>query len=225
MIRATVIASLFFGALAQDEMAPPEGFGTCRCLGKNNLGLTKSDCTYEWQDADGKCVHTLPNKTAFKYYPGSYGETCQKHREPGAAECFNITADPPAEKTLSDQETWCNDPWCYVDPCACDVKATKSSYFPTDPQLTYSYATCGSRNNFLAESELADTSTSVGDAVCKQDGKTSGGGSAAGSGGSNATSGGSGGSAATTTAAPGDTSDAKCLSVGLGMVLAGVALA
>lgn len=219
MIRAIVLSSFCLGALAQDEMAPPEGFGTCRCLGKNNLGLEKSDCTYEWQDADGKCVHTLPNKTKFKYYPGSYGENCQKQREPGAPECYDVTSDPPVEKALSQQETWCNDPWCYVDPCACDVKATKSSYFPA--MLVYSYATCGSRNNFLAESELADTSTSVGDAVCTQDG------SGAGSSGSSGSSGGAGDKA--TTAAPTTTAgmsadNAKTLTVGLGMVLVGVAL-
>jgi len=166
MIRAIVFSSLCLGARATD--APAEGFATCLCLGKNNLGLTKSDCTFEWQDADGKCVHTVPNTTNFKFYPGSYGETCQKHLEPGAGDCFNITASPPYEKIESEQATWCNDPWCYVDPCACDVKATQSSYFKS--MLAYSYATCGASNNFIAQSELADQSTAVGDAICKADG-------------------------------------------------------
>jgi hypothetical protein len=221
LIRAIVLASVSLRAFAQDEeMAPPEGFGTCRCLGKNNLGLEKAACTYEWQDTDGNCVATVPNKTAFKWYPGSYGESCQKHHEPGASECFDITTDPPSEKKLSAQETWCNDPWCYVDSCACDVKATSSSYFPD--QLDYSYATCGSRNNFLTESDLADASTAVGDATCKKDGK----GATSSGGGDSAASGGGGSAAKTTTAGPGMAADdAKSLTVGLGMVLVGVALA
>jgi len=204
MIRAIVLASIYLGALAaEEEMAPPEGFATCQCLGAD-FGLEKLDCTYEWASSDGKCVMTNPNKTQFNWYPGDYGETCKAHLEPGAADCFDQTTDPPTAKILTDQKTWCNDPWCYVDPCACDVQATPSTYFPT--AWTYSYSTCGGRNNFLAESDLADAGTEAGAAVCTRDGKSGGGG---------------GGGAAT--ASP-ETSDTKCFTVGLGIMLSGIAL-
>jgi len=169
MIRTIVLSSLCLGAFAQD--APPEGFSQCPCLGKDKLGLEKCDCTYDWADADGKCVGVVENVSKFRIYPGSYGEFCATHAEPGDASCYVVTANPPYPKPTSEQASWCANPWCYVDPCACEVVATGSSYFKD--KLVYSYATCGAANTFLAESENADLTTAVGDAVCKTDGEPS----------------------------------------------------
>jgi len=95
-------------------------------------------------------------------YPADYGESCKSHKEPGASACFDITLTVPVEKTGSDKASWCDDPWCYVDPCACAASdPTASDYFPA--MLSYSYATCGSANAYVA---AVGSSMTVGDAAC-----------------------------------------------------------
>lgn len=206
MIRIIVLSSFCLGALADTAVL---GFPTCQCLGKNNLGLTKTNCTYDWQDDEGRCTITSPNATQFLYYPGTYGESCQPHLEPGDPKCFDVNATPPVAKRQAEQAGYCNDPWCYIDPCACDVKATPSSFFQVEPALTYSYATCKAKNTFVAESDNADTTIEVGEAACVRDGTGSSG----------------SGAASPTTASPTEADNANTLTVGLGIMLVGVALA
>jgi hypothetical protein len=64
----------------------------------------------------------------------------------------------------SQQASWCNEPWCYIDPCNCDASdGTKSDYFPG--ALFYSTATCGSKNTYTA---LESATNTVGNAECAQ---------------------------------------------------------
>jgi len=52
---------------------------------------------------------------------------------------------------------WCNQSWCYVDPCSCnlDLKPKRSSYLPDGmyqgKPLYFSYATCGGKDTWSAE--------------------------------------------------------------------------
>ena len=69
-------------------------------------------------------------------YPADVGTSCKT---------WDLDADPACEGKT---DGWCNDAWCYVDPCTCETMAKKSSYFPSlktvgGKPLYYSYATCG----------------------------------------------------------------------------------
>merc|ERR1719163_888114 len=60
------------------------------------------------------------------------------------------------------QADWCADPWCYIDPCACDLSdPTNSDYFPAE--LHYSYATCEAANRYT---ETESATNTVGNAKC-----------------------------------------------------------
>jgi hypothetical protein len=161
MIRAIVLASLATGAIAQTSV----GLATCQCLGEALWttyapGFEKA-CSWDWADA-GTCQVPTGLASNFTDYPGDYGESCKIQLEPGHAACFDLTTVPPTEKAISDQAGWCQDKWCYIDPCNCDASdATKSDYFPGS--LFYSYATCGDKNTYTAVESATNT---VGNAEC-----------------------------------------------------------
>jgi hypothetical protein len=144
------------------------GMPGCACLGFNAMSGNpmiekKDNCTYDWS-YQGKCVVTSGGKLQNIIYPGDYGEICKAHEEPGAASCYNQSQYPPVELSSSLKAPWCDEPWCYVDPCNCDAgDATKSDYFPE--LLYYSYATCGSKNMYTA---MESGSNMVGNAQCAQ---------------------------------------------------------
>jgi hypothetical protein len=96
-------------------------------------------------------------------YSGDYGKSCKVHKEPGQSACFDLTKTPPVELETG-QADWCTQPWCYVDPCACDqADITKSDYFPTT--LHFSYATCGGKNTY---SEFMNALDAVGTSSCTE---------------------------------------------------------
>ncbi len=73
-------------------------------------------------------------------YPLSYGGTCGPHDQALPPYC-NVTAP----------ETWCSDPWCYVDPAHCDTVYSSSSYFAYAGDTYYSYQTCGAVSTYVVE--------------------------------------------------------------------------
>jgi len=154
MIRAIVLASLSVGTLA-------EGIASCACLGTLPSDVKDVECNYTWA-FNGLCVNTVGLVTNWTTYPADYGESCKKHMEPGHSSCFDLTTHPPIEKPPSKAADWCDNKWCYVDPCNCDAAdATKSDYFPN--QLTYSYTTCGDKNTYTAVESSTNT---LGNAEC-----------------------------------------------------------
>ena len=70
-------------------------------------------------------------------YPTDFGEVCRSHDE--AMPPFAVSNEPPA---------WCYQPWCYVDRDNCQFIASKSSYFPDEADMSYSYRTCGGTDTF-----------------------------------------------------------------------------
>jgi len=163
MIRAIILASLSVGAMSQQAT----GLATCPCIGLNLWtehapGFT-IDCSWAW-GVDGTCVRPTGLISNFTDYPGDYGTSCKIHLEPGHAACADLTLSPPEQMPQSQQASWCNEPWCYIDPCNCDASdGTKSDYFPG--ALFYSTATCGSKNTYTA---LESATNTVGNAECAQ---------------------------------------------------------
>jgi len=102
-------------------------------------------------------------------YPPTYGVGCQKHYEPGSSDCFNQVAD--AELPDADRASWCDNQWCYVDPCNCNADVSQSSYF-AGASYAYSYATCGSADEFAAT--VGGTSTGVCVPTCGTAGNNDG---------------------------------------------------
>ena len=105
----------------------------CKCIGTSAGEL----------DADGKITVKI-NGTEHKY-PSSYGSECAKHDEGMTPDCDKD--DPPA---------WCSDSWCFVDQVPCKDKAgndlgAKPSAYGLDQ--VYSYAFCGSADNYPAAGE------------------------------------------------------------------------
>ena len=81
-------------------------------------------------------------------YPPTYGlASCDTHDATLPPFCATLDSeegfDPPANPS------WCSDSWCYVDPANCDVANDATSYFNADV-LHYSYAACGTVNQFYA---------------------------------------------------------------------------
>jgi len=54
---------------------------------------------------------------------------------------------PPVDMQTGVKASWCDNAWCYIDPCACDdANANQAFYF--DAELFYSYATCGTADQW-----------------------------------------------------------------------------
>ncbi|CAJ1398790.1 unnamed protein product [Effrenium voratum] len=112
----------------------------CTCLSHGQVakmvnGMSKVEATVSGSTVD---------------YPATYGNYCGKQAEPGSSSCWNLTND--MELPTADQAGWCNDPWCYVDPCTCPVAdLAMSSYFPGSG-LYYSYSNCGGVDTFTSSS-------------------------------------------------------------------------
>merc|ERR1711865_299530 len=60
----------------------------------------------------------------------------------------DCTADCPV-LDANVRATWCDSPWCYVDACVCNAEVSQSEYF-VGQSISYSYATCGSDDDFAA---------------------------------------------------------------------------
>jgi hypothetical protein len=105
-----------------------EGDDACKCIGIDGApGVTKVAVT-EDESAD---------------YPSDTGASCQTWDKKNHPDCSG--EDAPA---------WCNDEWCYVDPCKCklEVPPKVSSYLPDanyqGKAVYFSYATCGSKDKW-----------------------------------------------------------------------------
>lgn len=157
---AMAAATAFAGA------APSDGYASCKCLGTLSKEIKRIDCTHKWANEDGKCVMTDPKygNTGFNEYPGDYGTSCTMWVEPGWTSCFDNSTNPPTRLTTP-SASWCEDPWCYVDPCKCDSSdATTSSTFAhlNVDKMYYSYTTCGASDKFTD----SKSENKVGNAEC-----------------------------------------------------------
>ncbi len=84
-----------------------------------------------------------------------YGQFCKSQAEPGFFSCAG-----------SNPEDWCEDEWCYVDPCSCSGFAFEpSDYFPGEG-LFYSYDVCRQADVDAKCAALADMQSCYGDSEC-----------------------------------------------------------
>jgi len=117
----------------------PQGEEDCPCIGINEL--------------EGETVATLKNGKQVPY-PADLGGECKawdlkKHPScPGAA--------------------WCEQEWCYVDPCNCKnvaVLPKPSIYLPggkyQGKPVHFSYATCGGKDSYSSEKEKKKTAKDI----------------------------------------------------------------
>jgi len=79
-------------------------------------------------------------------YPANVGTSCK---------AWDKTSDPACGG--SPAPGWCENKWCYVDPCTCGTMAKKSSYFPklkttSGHPVYYSYTTCKADDAFTCTS-------------------------------------------------------------------------
>lgn len=106
------------------------GSSDCSCIGIAELPGTRP--IY----ADG----------AYADYPGGAGSSCQAWDMDRHPDCVDINGSAPE---------WCSQPWCFVDPCSCDVAAEPATYLPgakfQGKPLYYSYSTCGGIDTYNNE--------------------------------------------------------------------------
>ena len=100
-----------------------DGHSSCPCLEvSESHSIVSSGGTVQWTE---DYMYGDAN------YGLQYGLRCMSHDNFKPPSCDNATSKP----------SWCADPWCYVDPDVCTLKATMSSYRP-GVRLAYSYNTC-----------------------------------------------------------------------------------
>jgi hypothetical protein len=100
-----------------------------------------------------------------------------KQIEPGDDRCYDVAAGTelpaPGSGAAKERKGWCDDPWCYVDPCNCNAPSQyESTYFPLEGEkkLFYTYLTCGDADAYSGieiESVAADGSKCLGDCFKK----------------------------------------------------------
>lgn len=131
----------------------------CACIKKPVSAIPKLDCNVGFAQG-GKCVNAT-GSAAVGLMPSNYGEMCGVHLEPTSSDCFNHMVSPPVpwparcrdggpegEKNTGCRKAWCDQPWCYVDPCACAAADSpdmaESRTFPGSV-LYYSYRNCAGK--------------------------------------------------------------------------------
>eukprot|EP00440_Ansanella_granifera_P008496 gb/GFBE01009203.1/.p1 GENE.gb/GFBE01009203.1/~~gb/GFBE01009203.1/.p1 ORF type:complete len:484 (+),score=88.79 gb/GFBE01009203.1/:1-1452(+) len=143
MKSAAVVALVGLSAPCVSVQVPVPG---CTCI---SLGKTP--------DADG-----MVNTVSMGKYPADYGSQCGAQQEPGSSSCTNLTTGNPLP--ADQQASWCPSPWCWVDPCTCDLSdlavtnITTTTYFD-DVARYYSYSNCGGQDSY--SSTVGNTGNSM----------------------------------------------------------------
>jgi len=118
---------------------PKVGLPGCRCVAFSNVPGTTEVTVRRPGAANAEVVE----------YPAEMGGTCKAWDDSMHPECKG-----------PNQPEWCQQRWCYVDPCACNIEAPPkvTMYLPmatfTGKSLYYSYETCGSTDTFTESRNL-----------------------------------------------------------------------
>jgi len=138
----------------------------CECIPLPSL-VPKIECTTSFAQG-GKCIEA-PGADVLGFFPVNYGAECGVHLEPANPDCFNVGEGVPwaapcrAGQTSGCRAAWCDEPWCYVDPCTCHgaqapYDIMKSEYFPNTGGVYYSYANC---EQDAKHGDMAETGTHI----------------------------------------------------------------
>eukprot|EP00747_Dinoflagellata_sp_TGD_P164841 gnl/TRDRNA2_/TRDRNA2_185333_c0_seq1.p1 gnl/TRDRNA2_/TRDRNA2_185333_c0~~gnl/TRDRNA2_/TRDRNA2_185333_c0_seq1.p1 ORF type:complete len:208 (+),score=36.35 gnl/TRDRNA2_/TRDRNA2_185333_c0_seq1:84-707(+) len=154
--RFIILASLVVGALGGSHVSP-KGNPGCACLGEIPDCIPRVKCDKPFADANGECVQpTVQEK--LQMYPTNYGTLCVTHIEPGHTACYDVEAgvEKPAfgSGSADEKAKWCDDPWCYIDPCNCNApERYAADYFASYSCLWYTYLTCGDSDAYSGEAD------------------------------------------------------------------------
>lgn len=127
---------------------------------------------YEDYAPDNTCL--VMKDLDYALYPEDYGAACKKHAEPGSASCWDLATG----EELADgvREGWCDQVWCYVDGCTCnlaDVTGGPTSYSHTytgnKPVISYSYTNCAPEEVMADATDLWGHATFDRDEYCTGD--------------------------------------------------------
>lgn len=131
----------------EDEV---DGAAGCRCLGSIPSAIPVTSCTHSWAPA-GECVTVQDSYGTPSFgnreYPATYGSGCMMHMEPADENCVDAQGN-----LKPGGSAYCFKPWCYVDPCSCNLEPSYSKAFGGD-QMAYSYETCGATDTFTPADE------------------------------------------------------------------------
>mmetsp|Transcript_1524 Transcript_1524/g.2714 ORF Transcript_1524/g.2714 Transcript_1524/m.2714 type:complete len:204 (-) Transcript_1524:61-672(-) len=140
-VSLLLIASAIAGAFAKTSFCP--------CVGVPS-GVKLVSCSKSFSLA-GTCA--LADLKGDELIQPDIGAGCKVHKEPFQASCTDLTT---GETLPQDQQaSWCYAPWCYVDPCTCnmdDVVVAEASYF-SGVWMAYSYSNCGGADTWKEASE------------------------------------------------------------------------
>mmetsp|Transcript_1521 Transcript_1521/g.2707 ORF Transcript_1521/g.2707 Transcript_1521/m.2707 type:complete len:205 (-) Transcript_1521:40-654(-) len=140
-VSLLLIASAIAGAFAKTSFCP--------CVGVPS-GVKLVSCSKSFSLA-GTCA--LADLKGDELIQPDIGAGCKVHKEPFQASCTDLTT---GETLPQDQQaSWCYAPWCYVDPCTCnmdDVVVAEASYF-SGVWMAYSYSNCGGADTWKAAAE------------------------------------------------------------------------
>lgn len=131
------------------------GWSGSKCLGKEVLGQCSQKLHgFTWGMGNCRCIgvdgrdgvmQAVIGKGQVEPYPAETGGTCAAWDAGRHPDCMK--ADAPK---------WCNQAWCYVDPCSCQINTPPvvASYAPDGEYqgrpIYFSYETCGSVDTYTA---------------------------------------------------------------------------
>merc|ERR1719446_1015832 len=127
------------------------GDAKCRCIGIDNI-----DGETVVQIGDGKTLSM----------DADVGARCDKWEDGKHPSCLDGA-------TPGKGNDWCAQPWCYVDPCDCDIPVLPktSAYLPDGTYqglpIYYSYATCGGTDSWTGEHHEKACVNQKSEADCK----------------------------------------------------------
>jgi len=122
----------------------------CRCI-----GISGKEGSFPVEGPDGKDLA----------YPAGLGSNCS---------AWDADVHPDCQKDKAPD--WCDQKWCYVDPCSCGLEVPpKTSVYASDVDyegrpVYFSYATCGGKDAYTADNKKACVNQKTED-KCKAESK------------------------------------------------------
>jgi hypothetical protein len=98
--------------------------GKCKCIGSKGKGYP--------------LLGAITKQEVYAYPKNAVGSECK---------AWDLGVYPGKCTREKENEPFCAEKWCYVDPCTCEAESFPSSYFP-DTRLHYSYEACGGTDSF-----------------------------------------------------------------------------
>eukprot|EP00403_Amphidinium_massartii_P030779 CAMPEP_0178396624 /NCGR_PEP_ID=MMETSP0689_2-20121128/13823_1 /TAXON_ID=160604 /ORGANISM="Amphidinium massartii, Strain CS-259" /LENGTH=698 /DNA_ID=CAMNT_0020017301 /DNA_START=32 /DNA_END=2126 /DNA_ORIENTATION=+ len=137
------VAALLLCCAMAEQTYEPGGEAACPCVDAFSDPVTRRDIerssNASGSNASAVCLESLNGNC----YPQDYGSRCHE---------WDLEHSPC---NVEDPALWCLKPWCYVDSSNCQRPLTKSQLWNTSSSVYYSYATCGSLDEYT---EISHTS-------------------------------------------------------------------